>query len=361
MLASLQIRAVGPVEDLLVEFPDPMGWTEIRGPSEAGKTILLRAAVFALQGRHLTGEEFPVEEIRDGHDACVAAFETISGSVLVREMNRRRATKRTLRRADGAAQVYKNEPELQAALGPLGERQDLVRVIMAPFAWVPLLQEKLGRPLRDLVLSVLPPSDVRAVVAEMMEAAAVAHADAEKLTGEERKRAIQARGLRPGDPVEGKMLASVVKTANEAKAKAAGALGQAQAALKTAQERKAPDAPSQEDQETAKGIQAAARAWGEYDTAMKGQEGALALIAERQRQHDAWKAEVDALGQRPTFSAAELETAKGEQYRTQQAIAREEAARAPVATPTPTPTTTATAKRAFVCPVDGKPCDGRKA
>jgi len=353
MLASLQIRAIGPVEDILVEIPDPMGWTEIRGPSEAGKTILLRAALFALQGRHLTGEEFPAEEIRDGHDTSIAAFSTASGSVLIREMDRRRATKRTLRRSDGAAQVFRSEAALQEALGPLGEHQDLVRVIMAPFSWVTLLQKKLGRPLRDPVLSVLPPTDVRAVVAEIMGAAAEAHADAEKLTGEGRKKAIQARGLRPSDPIEGKMLASTVKTANEGKARAAGALGQAHAALAAAQARKPPAAPDDEERETAMAIQAAAADWEEYDRATRGQEGALALTAERMRQHDAWSAEVAALGPPPAFVASDLETVRAEHYRLSQAIAREDAAKAVAAQRPATPATTGT--QPTTCPTCGQP------
>lgn len=165
MISAVRIRGLGPHDDTHLEL-DARGMTELVGPSQAGKSTLIDAVTWCLWGVTADGRTLKEEVLRDG--AEVAEVELVLGSG-TRFMRRLHRGGRPVREKNGTP--YSTEQSWKDALGPLGRTTDLLRVTMAPLAWVPLAQGPGGgRPLRDLLTNILPTGSLREVVEEILGA-----------------------------------------------------------------------------------------------------------------------------------------------------------------------------------------------
>lgn len=167
MIRTLRIHALGPHATTVLDL-DPMAWSVVEGPSEAGKSTLMDAVTLALWGQDRHGRPFPVEAIAG--DRAEVELTLASGSTLKRTLKRKgRGQKRTLTPRGGEPVDYRREEDLAAALRVLGARSELCRLVMIPFAWQPLAEGPGGgRPLRDALSALMPASDIRGVIAELM-------------------------------------------------------------------------------------------------------------------------------------------------------------------------------------------------
>lgn len=285
MIAAIHAAALGPHADVAVTFPDPMGHTEILGDSEVGKSTLIRAVCLALINEAEHGGPFPVEAIREGADKASAAITTARGTVVEASVTRRRSFTRHMGPADAAESVPSRDA-LLARLGPVGSRPLLTRLILAPMQWIPLLQEQLGRPLRDLILSVLPGEDIRDVVAAIMEAR-----DAE---------------FRETDPVDVKAASAALTAANSSAASAKGRLEAARSRSTAAAA--TVEAPSDEDLAEAKRLLEAARVWVAHTVAVDRHAGELRLREQLVARREDVRRRRKELGSRPAVPAAEIRT-----------------------------------------------------
>ena len=162
MIRRLTIRGWGPHENTTLDL-DPKGPNTIVGPSMAGKSSLVDAACWCLWGTLADGRRHDPALIRDGADAAEVEVELGSGTVFRRKVTR---AKTVVRQKNG--ETYTNAVAWNEALGPLGKHPELSRVTVAPLAWTVLADgEGGGRPLRDLIASVLPSVALRDVVREL--------------------------------------------------------------------------------------------------------------------------------------------------------------------------------------------------
>jgi hypothetical protein len=156
MLKRIAISGLGPHTDFSADL-DPKGTNTFAGPSEVGKTLVLEALTFALWGRSSRGK-FPVEAIADGAQKAVIELGLEDGRVIRRTLTRSRATTRTVQVGEEKAS-FETEDKLAAGLGDLGADPEALFTVLAPMAWVPLVDGN-ARPFRDLLARVLPGGDV---------------------------------------------------------------------------------------------------------------------------------------------------------------------------------------------------------
>ena len=293
MIATLSVKNLGPCADITVAL-DPAGVTTIEGPSEAGKTTLIDAACLLLTGRDSHGEPMAADAIREGATSAVLSLETAKGAKIGKRVTAKGEWTRRLALPGKEGESLATESELRAKLGKIGTHSDAVRVVLAPLAWVPLLQSEKGRPFRDVLASVLPPADLRVEVARLMA----------------------PHELRAGDPVDVKAEAAR-KDANRARDEADGRLSQARASLAALAGDVA--GPSAADVDHALDLRAAVTAWEDYDDARARRQAEAGAVA-------AWTARGTALGEAPAYDEA-AHAAAVEALR----VAREGAAKAAAA------------------------------
>lgn len=167
MITSIAIQGLGPTEADVIEC-DPRGLTVVSGESECGKSTIMEAICLCLWGQASDGSPYPVEAIRDGYPAAVVEVTTAKGSVFKRSISTSRAVAREATK-NGSTERPTREEDWRRLLGPLGD-DVLGRLILVPLAWQSLAAGPGGgRPLRDLLARLLPPQDLRAIVAEMAE------------------------------------------------------------------------------------------------------------------------------------------------------------------------------------------------
>ena len=287
MLATLHIAGLGPHRTTEIVVPEPFGHTTFAGHSMAGKSSILHAVLFGLFGRAPGGREFPVELIGDGFDRAEVSLVAASGTVLRRTMTAKRSTTRTVER-NGALTACATESQFGAQLGPVGERPDVAQLVITPMAWRPLVEEKLGRPLRDLVASILPGADVRAVVEGLMSQA--------------------GHTLRASDPTDEAGAARAQTAANAAAAAADERLSGAKRRATDAHARVS--GPSVEAVKLAESTLAIVAEWERHDRAAE-----LYAADERARgrqieARDRYRATRTQLGERPTYDAAAVQAAE---------------------------------------------------
>lgn len=162
MLRTISIAGFGPHHATTLEL-DPKGITELEGPSQAGKSTAVDAVCWALWGVTASGKRLPAELIRDGAEGCGVSLTLGSGTTFERTLTR---TGTTTRKKNG--ETYANAAAWTEALGPLGKNTDLLRVILAPRAWCDLAEGAGGgRPLRDLLATILPAGGLREIVVDL--------------------------------------------------------------------------------------------------------------------------------------------------------------------------------------------------
>lgn len=286
MFTTLQIVTPAFPKGLTVTLGG-LASSTVAGPSGAGKTTTARA-IDAL----LTGE--------------APAGWTVTGTTKRGTVCAVNPRTRTIER-EGRVERYTAADAYRAALGRLAGNPDVTRLILHARTWEALLATPKGRGLRDVLLAVLPPADLRAVVAATMAPHALREGDPLHLED------VGARGA-PKTP--GAL--TLQREANAAASRAAGVLATVVAELERA--RAAIPAPTDEAAvEAARGVVEAADAWSAYDrdaAAWTAHDNALA----------AWKAREP--GDAPAYDGEAHQVARMlvERLRTEEADAKAKAA-----------------------------------
>ena len=282
MLKEIRVAGLGPHEATVIQL-NPRGTTEIRGPSEAGKSFLLESACVALGGIGTDGRPLPVEALRDGSDKCEVVAVTAKGSEIRRTATRKGSKSRTLQKLDEAPVAYPTDAAFSEALGPLGNTD--LRLVMAPLSWRELSQGN-ARPLRDFLTRILPPADLRAEVEELMAASGFK--------------------LRKSEPVDEKSATELRRLANSSRDTAAGRL-EATVDAAESSETTAGESPDASALEVARAMLEAASTWEQYeDGAVYVRAASAARAAALEAQAD-WD---DRAGSLPALpSSEELEEA----------------------------------------------------
>jgi hypothetical protein len=168
---TLSIRAIGPIASTTIRIPPvPEGsHLIISGPSQSGKTTTLHALALLLCGTASTGGAWPVELIRDGETKAAVALGLADGTALRTSITEARSrTWDVLGQPQVAGQPDSRPVESVASQAAwqtlLGLDPTIALAILAPGRVAQLGEQSRGRPLRDLLLSVLPEADHRAIV-----------------------------------------------------------------------------------------------------------------------------------------------------------------------------------------------------
>lgn len=223
-LTTLHITGLGPHAAPLPLALPAAPVVELAGPSQAGKSTTLLALCLLLTGQAPDGSAFPVELLNDQGDSPEAKISAVlaDGSALARTMTMSRSS--TWKTAsppqvpgDPKSRIMTTLQSQAAWQAALGLDADLTRAILCPGEALALTRQARGRPLRDLLLSVLPPVDVRAIVAEWVGGLADDEAHVEEDVGKGKAKTPGAR--------------SRLTAANKAAAEAAGASAEASNAL----------------------------------------------------------------------------------------------------------------------------------
>lgn len=260
MIDTLTISGLGPHRATALALV-PKGRTVLVGPSAIGKSTLIDAVSWCLWGVSALGKPIPDALIHDGAEHLEVTVKLGSGATYSRR-RKRGGKSGTLTKNDA---TITTAAEWAEALGPLAKRTDLLRAILAPMSWIPLLQgEGGGRPLRDLLAQVLPVDGLRAVVAEDVQLTA-------------------AGGLREGDSVSETECYARRKEANARASELGGKLQAAEERVRTTAGDRVVQ-PEPEEAQAAKATLDAADAWARYH------QGDAAR---------AWEARVAELGERP--------------------------------------------------------------
>jgi hypothetical protein len=255
---------------------------ELAGPSQAGKSTTLLALCLLLTGQAPDGSAFPVELLNDAKDNPEAKISAVlaDGSALARTMTLSRSS--TWKTAsppqvpsDQKSRIHTSISSQAAWQAALGLDADLTRAILCPGEALALTRESRGRPLRDLLLSVLPPVDVRGIVAEWVGGLADEETHVEEDAGKGKARVMGAK--------------SRLTAANKAASEAAGAAAEAGSALDATRAARPTEGPAA-DLDALKVKADAATAWltqaDTYQAAYDSHER-LALRCEGlQRAHD---------------------------------------------------------------------------
>lgn len=236
MFTRVLIRDFIHPGEISVDLPNTNGWVNLEGASGAGKSSLMAGVAFALLGVDSDGSPFSVDGIAAGASVATVEVTTKNGTILRRSKDHDGVTRRTMIRPEGE-QSFPTEEALSASLGPLVSRPEVTKLVLLPMYWRALLDKHLGRPLRDVLLSLLPEANLRATIDKLMEGQ-----------------------MRPSDPTEEKPALALQKQANEAAAAAKGARDAIAAQHRTA--------PSAADVEAARALLSLAESWALYDTSL---------------------------------------------------------------------------------------------
>ena len=305
-MPHLTVRGLGPHSaPFTLTIPSgpsgPATGCTLSGPSQSGKTrATVHALLAALTGAGPTGPIDPqdVTRVSAGGDTPTATARYVVGAVGVRCDYRAGATssaKLTIERyVNGAAETIAGPQGQAAHLAALGMEAQVIRAIVIPGEPARLAASTpKGRGLRDLLTAVLPPADLAADVAEVMEAA--------------------GQALHPGDPLT---LGSTSRTAGSALAlqaaanrAAAEAIGFATATAEAVDRHAAElaalgEAPAPERVTKARDYLVAVDAWAAYDTAAAAYEARLAAHVEAEARANDWHVRRQALGEAPTPDGA---------------------------------------------------------
>lgn len=270
MFTSIKIQDFRKSGVLTLTIPDPMGWTDFHGRSGAGKTAVLASPTFALLGTKPSGKAIDDDWIGEGSDEATVALTTTAKTTLTRRRTRKGDVKRTLSRAEGE-QSYPTEEALAAKLGALLANRDVTRMVLAPKAWKTLLDAQLGRPLRDLLMSILPPMDLRKQIGEMMAAA--------------------GKAMKASDPTDEKGAKALQTNANAEVVAKKASLETLQAQLKAA--------PTDDAIEKAKAVLAAVATWQSYDDGKREADRMKDAYDAAKTRHAEWTERKTAIGACP--------------------------------------------------------------
>lgn len=279
-ITTLSIEGYGPHANTNLNIPGPLA--VFSGESQSGKTRgTVGALALALWGVDETGRPADRALIREGADMASITVGFEGGALLTATLDTDRKQSWTL----GDRRKVATKVQHQVQMGTIGANDRLGMAIIAPMYWTQLAEADCARPLRDLLMSVLPPQDLGAIIREWMgpdwEEGFPLHLEPEG-----------ARGAKiPG-------ALALQKDANRTEAEAAGALRSATEAQRSASEAlrlaEAP-APTIEPPDTEKLAKARAyleqvplfRVWEARSSVWRTH---IARVAERDREIAAWDA-----------------------------------------------------------------------
>lgn len=299
MIASIRLRGVGPVEELIADV-DPKGHVVFAGPSMSGKSTTTRALLGLWTG------ETP--EVRDGAEKAETTVVTGGGTTLTTTVTPSGSWTRSVqRKGEPKATRYGSHAEFATWTGAAAY-PDLVRVIAFPRAWEALYTSELGRPFRDLLMRVLPPADLQARIRAKMAEAGLEVSDADLAVAIKAGTGAAARflPLPPSDPDYPLLLVKKLKAAQtEANTVLRTADALLLAGLQRLEKAKAEkvDAPSKDAVEAAEKTIAANREWETYDIAHRAWKVADDARAAKETERENWRARKAGLGERPTVDA----------------------------------------------------------
>lgn len=306
MIASIRLRGVGPVEDLIADV-DPKGHVVFAGPSMSGKSTTTRALLGLWTG------ETP--EVRDGAEKAETSVVTGGGTALTTTVTPSGSWTRSVqRKGEPKASRPGSHAEFATWTGAAAH-PDLVRVIAFPRAWEALYTSELGRPFRDLLMRVLPPADLQARIRAKMAEAGLDVSDADLAVAIKAGTGAAARFLPlPASDPDYPML--LVKKLRAAQTEANTVLRTADALLLAGLQRmekaraEKVDAPTKDAIDAADRTIAANRAWETYDVAHRTWKLADDTRAAKETERENWRARKAALGERPVVDAEARQAAR---------------------------------------------------
>jgi len=274
MIRRIEVKCLGPHEALILNL-DPEGTTRISGPSEAGKSFIMRATSFALWGCDLDGKPLDPAAIRDGHDKAEVALTLKTGSAIARTKTRGGSLARSLQKNGDPKETFKSDDAFRVALGKVGSPD--LRLAMFPLAWQPLAAGN-ARPLRDFLTGILPPADLRAEVKRLMDAAQY--------------------DLCFGDPIDAKGAEVARRDANRAADEASGALTAATSRLADAEAMTVPTVPADLEAQARQTL-ALAEEWEAHRQAHAKWVSASTMHAAAVQTRDEWRKRRAEVGEAP--------------------------------------------------------------
>lgn len=340
MITRVTAADFGPYDHTDIEIPDAFGWTEIAGPSQSGKSTLVEIVLGTLLGVGPGGAAIDTEAVRDGADKLHAEVAVSSGTTVSLGMTRRRSATRAIARDEVSTPLASREA-LLAKLGPVGQRPDVSRLVIAPMEWRVLLEKDLGRPLRDLLVSILQGQSAREVVRQLMaqrelafhdsdaegvgaaeKAQTGANAAKERAIGalsvarstHERANAALVHAPEPSAVEAARAILAArdawasAGSASEGRAKAQGFLAAARAVL----DEPKPELVSDEKVAKAARVREAERAWTAYNDATARRAAQLATVEQARAARDEVRRQREALGPCPPIPVAEIRDALAE-------------------------------------------------
>ncbi len=224
------------------------GVTVIVQPSGSGKSLLPAAFDWILTGT-VAGETFSAAYIADDAKAASVSLFTAQGNEISCRCTKAGAPIRTIKdkKYTSLESFTAALAELPGTIGAIGKRPDIAHHVLIPGSLYRLASADMGRPLRNLLLSILAPGGIRSVIP----------------------------GILPSDPDDLKKALDLQTERNRAETIATTARDLAAAE----RDRLAVDLPVRLDMEP--------EAWNQYDAAIltwkTGNQKRLDLIAERDR------------------------------------------------------------------------------
>lgn len=302
MIASIRLRGVGPVEELIADI-DPRGHVTFAGPSMVGKSTTTRAILGLWTG--------DTPEVRDGSEKAEVTAVTGGGTTLATTVTPSGSWTRSVQKKGEPKPTRSNSHAEFASWCPAAAYPDLVRAIAYPRVWEALYTSELGRPLRDLLMRVLPPADLQGRIRAKMKEAGLAVSDSDLAVSV--KAGTRFVPLPASDPDYPMLLVKRLKVAqteaNRILATADGALLTALQRLEAAKAAKV-DTPTKDEVEAAEVTLLSVRAWEAHDTAYQAWKLADDARAAKETERAGWRARKAALGDRPVVDGESRQAAR---------------------------------------------------
>ncbi len=278
MIRTITIAGLGPHEDTRLEL-DAMGHNTLEGASEQGKTLCVDAVCFALYGYDRLGKPIDTRAIRDGCDDCSVEILFDWGTLIRRVLSRGKDGGRgkTVRTLDG--EEFTTEKAWLGRLNTIGRAPKSVLQVLVPMAWRSLVEGPgAGRPFRDLLATILPKTDKRDIVRQLLVEAGFEWHD--------------------GDPINVQDAEMLRRRANQNKDRAHGDVDRLKKLI-DAGDNSGPDGPTDAEVAAATAINEIAKLWETHQDADEQYVYAMERFGFWQDAIDGWGVDYRALGTRP--------------------------------------------------------------